>query len=166
MTSRHRLKSHDDLARTYALRAQKAADTRKKRKRKLRGKLVRAYAEKLPGSVLEVFWKEFKNLVRRESGVYVLYKNGVPHYVGKASNLAWRIRVHQRDRLKGKWDTFSLYVVRRAGYLKHLESLLLRIVEPRGTRVGGRLPGAENLKEKFLKELKRFAKALKEVRKV
>jgi hypothetical protein len=143
----------------------KAARTRKRRRRKNRGRLVRAYAEKLPGTVLGVFWKEFKRLVRGHGGIYVLYKNNIPHYVGKASKLSWRIRAHQRDRLKGKWDAFSFYAVKGERYLKHLESLLLRIVEPRGARVSGRLPGAENLRKELLTELKRYATALKEIKK-
>jgi hypothetical protein len=147
------------------LAALKAVQTRRRRRRKGRARLVRAYAEKLPGTVLGVFWKEFKNLVRGQSGIYVLYKRSLPHYVGKASNLPWRIRVHQRDRLKGKWDTFSFYVIRRAGFLKHMESLLLRIVEPRGARVSGRLSGAEDLREELMDELSRFSKALKELKK-
>jgi hypothetical protein len=128
------------------------------------GRLVRAYAEKLPGSVLNVFWKEFRTLVHGHSGIYVLYKHNVPHYVGKASSLSWRIRHHQRDRLKGKWDAFSFYAVKKKGYIKHLESLLLRIVEPEGAKVSGRLPGAENLRKKLMLELKRTATALKDLK--
>ncbi len=151
-----------ELKRSYRLRAKKAARTRR-RKRNSPGKLVRAYGEKLPGTVLGIFWKEFRKLVRGHSGIYVLYKDEIPHYVGKASSLSWRIRAHLRDRLKGKWDSFSFYAVRSTRYLKHLESLLLRIVKPRGARVSGRLPGAKNLRRELLPELKRYAKALKEL---
>jgi len=136
----------------------------RKHKSKGAGRLVRAYAEKLPGTVLSVFWKEFRSLVRGYSGIYVLYKDKVPHYVGKASSLSWRIRYHQRDRLKGKWDAFSFYTVKKKGYIKHLESLLLRIVEPEGARVSGRLPGAENLRVKLMQELKKTSNALRDLR--
>jgi hypothetical protein len=129
------------------------------------GRLVRAYAEKLPGSVLSVFWKEFRSLVHGHGGIYVLYKENVPHYVGRAASLSWRIRHHQRDRLKGKWDAFSFYSVKKKGHVKHLESLLLRIVEQEGARVSGRLPGAENLRVKLMVELKRTAAALKDLKK-
>jgi hypothetical protein len=123
-------------------------------------KLIRAYAEKPPGTVLGVFWKEFHGLLRGDSGIYVLYKDGIPHYVGKASKLSWRIRHHQRDRLKGKWDSFSLYVVRGDRYVKDVESLLLRIVKPKGALVSGRFRGAENLRKSLLPLLQRYAKAL------
>lgn len=135
----------------------------KRRKRKSR-KLIRAYAEKLPGTVLGVFWKEFHGLLRGHSGIYVLYKHGVPHYVGKASNLSWRIRHHQSDRLKGKWDSFSLYVVRGDRYVKDVESLLLRIVKPKGALVSGRFKGADNLRKELLPRLERYADALTDLR--
>ena len=64
---------------------QKAAATRRKGGR---GKLIQAYAEELPGTSLEVFWKEFRGLLRGQSGIYVLLKDGVPHYVGQAANLS------------------------------------------------------------------------------
>lgn len=134
------------------------------RKRKSRSKLVRAYAENLPGGLLGVFWKEFHELLRGHGGVYVLYKEEVPHYVGKASSLASRIRHHQRDRLKRKWDAFSLYVVRGDRHVKDVESLLLRIVKPKGARVSGRFRGAENLRKSLLPKLERYADALSELK--
>jgi hypothetical protein len=129
-------------------------------KRKSRSKLIRAYAENLPGVLLEVFWKEFHDLLRGHSGVYVLYREGLPHYVGKASSLASRIRHHQNDRLKRKWDAFSLYVVWGDRHVKDVESLLLRIVKPKGSLVSGRFRGAENLRKSLLPELERYAHAL------
>lgn len=136
---------------------------RKKRRRRKSRKLIRAYAEKLPGSVLGIFWREFRGLVSGHGGIYVLYKDGVPHYVGKAANLPSRIRAHLKDRLQRKWDTFSLYVVRGDRYMKDVESLLLRIVKPKGALVSGRFRGAKNLRRALLPKLKRYAAALNEL---
>jgi hypothetical protein len=128
-------------------------------------KLIRAYAEELPGTVLEVFRKELKDLLgKKKAGIYVLYREGKPYYVGKAGNLPSRIKDHTKDRLNKKWDAFSFYVVGRPGYSKHLESLLLRIVDPKGAHVGGRLQGAMNLEKKFKADLSKFAKALGELK--
>jgi hypothetical protein len=102
--------------------------------------------------------------LRGHSGIYALYKDGLPHYVGKASNLSWRIRHHQNDRLRGKWDSFSLYVVRGDRYVKDVESLLLRIVKPKGSLVSGRFRGAENLRRSLLPKLERYADALSDLR--
>jgi hypothetical protein len=139
---------------------QKAAATRNKG----RGRLIRAYAEELPGTVLDVFWREFKDLLRGQSGIYVLLKNGTPHYVGQAANLPFRIKNHLKDRLQGRWDAFSFYVVGRTRYLTDLETLLSRIVNPRGAKVIGRLRSARNLRKNFIKDLKRYAGALKDLR--
>ena len=136
----------------------------KPRKRKSRSKLVRKYAENMPGTLLGVFWKEFHDLLQGQSGVYVLYKNDVPHYVGKASSLASRVRHHLKDRLKGEWDAFSLYVVRGDRHVKDVESLLLRIVKPKGALVSGRFRGAENLRKSLLPRLERYADALAALR--
>ncbi len=84
---------------------------RKRRRRRSRSKLVRKYAENMPGTLLGVFWKEFKDLLQGQSGVYVLYKNDVPHYVGKASRLASRVRNHLKDRVisMGRRNTCSQF---------------------------------------------------------
>jgi len=137
---------------------------KKSRKQGSQRKLVRAYAERLPGTALEVFRKEFRGLLRGHGGIYVLYKKEVPHYVGKASNLSSRIRHHQKDRLKKKWDSFSLYVVRGDRHVKDVESLLLRIVRPKGSFVSGRFRGAKNLKKSLSRELKGYAKALADLK--
>lgn len=137
---------------------------KKARKRRSRRKLVRAYAENLPGTLLGVFWKEFHDLLRGQSGIYVLYKDDVPHYVGKASSLPSRIRHHQKDRLKGEWDAFSLYVVRGDRHVKDVESLLLRIVKPKGALVSGRFRGAKNLRKSLLPRLERYADALADLK--
>jgi hypothetical protein len=144
----------------------KRTKKRKKiKRRRSRVKLVRKFAEDMPGTLLGVFWKEFKDLLHGHSGVYVLYKNDVPHYVGKASSLASRVRQHLRDRHKGEWDTFSLYVVRGDRHVKDVESLLLRIVKPEGAIVSGRFRGAEDLKKSLLPRLERYADALADLRK-
>lgn len=98
-------------------------------------------------------------------GIYVLYKDGAPHYVGKAASLSWRIRAHMNDRLKRKWDTFSLYVIRGDRYMKDVESLLLRIVKPKGALVSGRFRGATNLRNELMPELEGYAAALAQLRK-
>lgn len=138
----------------------KAAATRKRRQ----GRLIRAYAEELPGAVLEVFWREFSGLLRGQSGIYVLLKNGLPHYVGQAANLPYRIRNHSRDRLRGKWDAFSFYVIGRTRYLTDLETLLSRIVNPKGAKVIGRLRTAKNLRKEFVADLRQYASALKSLK--
>jgi hypothetical protein len=88
-------------------------------------------------------WKEYREALGRKDrgrGIYVLYKKGRVYYIGlSTSSMRSRLRSHAtRDRHAGKWDTFSLYQVRRGKYIKDIESLLLRVFHPKGNRVSGR----------------------------
>jgi hypothetical protein len=87
--------------------------------------------------------------------VYSLYKRDVLYYVGLASNLRGRLEQHLRDRHKGLWTNFSLYLTLESGFMKELESLVLRIAEPKGNKQRGKFAKAQSL----LKTLKRRIKA-------
>lgn len=52
---------------------------------------------------------------RRQSGIYVLYDDYGPYYVGLArgDSIGRRLRSHTRDRHAGKWDRFSWFGFRR-----------------------------------------------------
>ena len=69
------------------------------------------------------------------------------------------------DRLRRKWDTFSVYVIKGDRYMKDVESLLLRIVKPKGAIVSGRFRGAKNLRQQLMPRLQSYAAALKELKK-
>lgn len=59
---------------------------------------------KLGNKTLEIdFWETY--------GIYVLNNDFRPVYVGKAAStrLGYRLRNHLRDRLAGRWDTFSWF---------------------------------------------------------
>ena len=60
-------------------------------------------------------------------------------------NLMGRIKHHLKDRHKGLWDRFSVYITQRNEHVKQLESLLLRIASPVGNRVKGNFGGSANL---------------------
>lgn len=46
---------------------------------------------------------------RRQSGLYILYGNYGPHYVGRANRLGGRLRQHRKDRHADKWNRFSWF---------------------------------------------------------
>lgn len=46
---------------------------------------------------------------RRQSGLYILYGDYGPYYVGRASHLGGRLRAHLKDRHAGKWSRFSWF---------------------------------------------------------
>lgn len=126
--------------------------------------LVLGYLENISSKVFSDYPKEITSLVAGQHGVYALYKGARLYYVGLATNLKNRVKHHLQDKHKGKWDKFSLYLVRKTDHIKELESLLLRIADPKGNSVKGRLAHAENLSRPLLKQMqKSHDKALTEI---
>ena len=118
----------------------------KKKIRKSR-QLILGYLESVSTEVFSNFPKALTDLVGKEHGVYALYKLGHLYYIGLATNLRNRIKNHLRDKHAGNWDSFSLYLVRKADHIRELESLILRISDPKGYRTRGKLPRASNLRQ-------------------
>ncbi|MDP8260250.1 MAG: GIY-YIG nuclease family protein [Candidatus Gygaella obscura] len=73
-------------------------------------------------------------LIGRTQGIYALYDDNDLYYVGKSTNLKGRVRHHLRDRHEGAWTHFSLFLLNSDKYIDELESIIIRIVDPRGNR--------------------------------
>ncbi|HRK01510.1 MAG TPA: hypothetical protein PLH57_02500 [Oligoflexia bacterium] len=116
--------------------------------------LVVQYIERVRSEIFEVYHREIKKFAKGRNGIYTLYSGNKLYYVGLASSLTGRINGHLRDRHKGEWDTFSMYLTADPTYLKEIESLILRIVDLKGNRVRGKLKNALDLRRELLKELK------------
>ncbi len=112
-------------------------------------KLLIGYLERISSKVFSDFPKELTALVGAEHGVYALYKGNRLYYIGLAGNLRKRIKQHLKDKHAGKWNAFSLYLVRRADHLRELESVMQRIADPKGNKAAGRLRHAQNLKSEL-----------------
>lgn len=109
--------------------------------------LLEQYLEDVSWEAMEQYPAVIQTLIRRKSGVYALYNDNRLYYVGLASNLMGRLKGHVRDRHKGLWNRFSVYLTARSeqSHIRELEALLLRIAKPAGNRVSGRLRAATNL---------------------
>ena len=98
----------------------------------------------------------------KQSGIYCLYNEFLPIYVGRAlnKNLGDRICSHLTDRLAGRWDSFSwfgVHQVNKVGSLrsfenrlnsrdviiKSLEAFALIAFDPRLNRRHEKLPNAQ-----------------------
>lgn len=108
--------------------------------------LVLGYIERISSDAFSAYPRQLTDLVQGRHGVYALYKGDHLYYVGLATNLRNRIKQHLNDRHAGKWNRFSLYLVRKAEHIRELESLILRISDPDGNATRGTLPGADNLR--------------------
>ena len=116
--------------------------------------LILGYLEKISSKIFSDFPKQLTDLVGRQHGVYALYKGNRLYYVGLAANLRGRIKQHLRDKHAGKWDKFSVYLIRKADHIRELESIVMRVADPAGNAARGRLPRAENLRPDLLKRIK------------
>ena len=116
--------------------------------------LVSQYLEHISGAALEEYQRIIRDYVRRRSGVYALYRGDRLYYVGLASNLRSRLGHHLKDKHRGKWDRFSVYLTIGDSHLKELESLVLRIVRPKGNAQAGKFHGAENLWSRLARDMR------------
>jgi hypothetical protein len=71
-------------------------------------------------------------------GIYALYDDHGLYYVGLTDySLRGRIKQHTNDRHKGKWNRFSWYHIPDIRHTKDIETIILRIVNPKGNKVKG-----------------------------
>lgn len=124
---------------------------RTKRVKRTARPLVGGYLERISVVAFEKYHNEITELVKSNHGIYALYKSDRLYYVGLATDLRRRVQQHLQDRHAGKWNRFSLYLVRKVDHIKEIESLLLSIADPRGNKQGGRLRRATNLQKQLRK---------------
>ena len=143
---------------------------KKKSKNPRKGALIKGMSKRLPAEILNdpAFEKGLDSIMRDYSGIYALYRRNKLYYVGLTKNLQGRINHHLDDRHARKWDGFVIFRIERVDYLKDIETLLTRIVDPPGNRAKGNVPRDANLnhvsKEIYRERelaLRRIKKALK-----
>jgi hypothetical protein len=131
----------------------------KKAKRKSRA-IVRGHLERIKSKVVEDYKDHITKLIGQNHGVYALYKDDELYYVGLATDLKGRIRNHLKNRHKGKWNRFSLYIIRKQDHIREVESLLMRIARPPGNRQLGKLSRSKNLMPDLIRMLDEHIKRL------
>jgi predicted GIY-YIG superfamily endonuclease len=63
-----------------------------------------------------------------KAGVYILYRDDVPHYIGQATKLRLRLREHacaKDSRYYNFWNYFSAFVVENPEHRNQVESILI-----------------------------------------
>jgi len=123
--------------------------------KRAKDKLVTEFFERVSGTVLDdpQYRVVVASLIKGHAGIYALYKGESLYYVGLAINLMARMKQHLKDKHARRWDTFSVYLTSQNEHIKPLESLLLRIVQPKGNSVKGKLPGAKDQKRYLAKQM-------------
>jgi hypothetical protein len=117
--------------------------------------LVTKHLENISRKALDDYQQIVREYVRRQNGIYVLYRKGKLYYVGLATDLRYRLKSHLRDRHGASWDRFSVYLTVGDSHLRELEALILRTVKPAGNKQKGKLARSENLLRRFKKDIKR-----------
>ncbi len=96
-------------------------------------KIVTKYARMWPREVWDIF-EDNALIVRKlpelqKSGVYILYRDDVPYYVGKTkTKLAKRLHDHSNktsDRYFNYWNYFSFFVVPDPDHVDEVEGILI-----------------------------------------
>lgn len=124
-------------------------------KNKIKSDLVSKYLENISKDALVKYTKVIKKYISGHYGVYALYRKNKLYYVGLAYNLKNRLKHHLKDRHAQYWDSFSVYLTNTGEHLRELEALLLRIIDKKGNKQGGRFGNAEDLKKKLRNDFRK-----------
>ena len=143
--------------------------SRRRKDHGTRGLLLKGILEYVPSDSFEILRGELRGIMHGQGGIYALYKRTRLYYVGLAKNLDGRLYGHlERDKHAGKWDNFSVFVIKRTRFLKDLETLVLRVSRPKANRMSGKIPKHHELRRvlrRYASDLRRkagkIAKALK-----
>jgi hypothetical protein len=125
----------------------------RRKKHKTRA-IIAWHLEKIGAKVFDDFSSVITDLIKGHQGIYALFKKDRLYYVGLARNLKSRINSHNKDRHQNKWTHFSLYIIRKEGHIKEIESLVLRIAYPKGNKVRGKLKQSKDLRPLLKRRLK------------
>lgn len=121
-----------------------------------RSPLVGQHLATISRDALQKHHQIIRRHVRSRQEGYALHRQGHLYYVGLASNLRSRLSHHLKDRHRHSWDRFSVYITIGDHHLKELESLILRIVQPKGNRVAGKFPKSEDIRRRFARDIRAF----------
>jgi predicted GIY-YIG superfamily endonuclease len=117
--------------------------------------LVVQHLENISWQILEEYPEIINNFIKDKSGIYALYNKDKLYYIGLATNLKQRLKIHLKDRHKGLWERFSVYLTVQDEHMKELETLLLRItLKPKGNRISGSFSNSKNLKADLSRTIK------------
>lgn len=133
-----------------------------KNRKSNKGKLIKGVLLDIPSDNFEAVGKELKEIIHEKPGIYALYKEDKLYYVGLASSLYGRVKWHLKDKHAGKWDHFSIFIVKSSKYLKDLETAIITIAEPKGNSIKGSIPNQSFLKRLLRRRIKDKRKLLKE----
>jgi GIY-YIG catalytic domain len=73
--------------------------------------------------------EDITKLLKNKTGVYILYRDDVPYYIGKSNNLFRRLAGYARNpnsKYYNFWNFFTVFVVSNQKYLEDVEGILIK----------------------------------------
>lgn len=135
----------------------------KKVSHSLKGALVKGFLEKKDRTGFELLLPKYREVIGDSSGIYALYKGKKLYYVGIATDLLQRVYWHMRDKHRNRWDKVSFFVIDKHKYSKDIETVILRIFEPKGNGTRGKFEGHYELQDKLNKIRREMKDLIKRV---
>jgi len=130
-----------------------------------RGSLIKEVVEHLHFESFEFLEEAINDMMKGKPGIYALYDNKKLYYVGLSINLKERVEKHTKDRHVNKWNNFSIYIINKTKFLKDIETILLRVINPPGNTVKGKIPKLKSLQKVLKKAAKqKVSEAKKEAK--
>jgi hypothetical protein len=95
---------------------------------------LESYAKMWPRSIFYALGDEKSNKLSKDvqfldhPGVYILYRDDIPYYIGQASKLGKRLYKHAFDtggRYSNFWNYFSAFVIPVASHRNQVEGILI-----------------------------------------
>jgi len=129
----------------------------------MKGALVKGFLEKKDRKGFELLLSRYKEVIGDSSGIYALYKGRKLYYVGIAINLLNRVDWHTKDKHRNKWDKVSFFVIDKHRYSKDIETVILRIANPKGNGTRGKFEGHFELQDKLNKIRREMRDLIKRV---
>ena len=134
-------------------------------KKSERGSLIKEVVEHLHFESFEFLEEAINDMMKGKPGIYALYDNKKLYYVGLSINLKERVEEHTKDRHVKKWNNFSIYIIKKTKFLKDIETILLRVINPPGNTVKGKIPKLKSLQKVLKKAAKqKVSEAKKEAK--
>ena len=134
-------------------------------KKSERGSLIKEVVEHLHFESFEFLEEAINDMMKGKPGIYALYDNKKLYYVGLSIDLKKRVKEHTEDGHAKKWNNFSIYIINKTKFLKDIETILLRVINPPGNTVKGKIPKLKSLQKVLKKAAKqKVSEAKKEAK--
>ncbi len=100
----------------------------------VKDKIVSGVAQLWPRDVFNLregnkYLDDVKEILDKKSGVYILYRDDKPYYIGKTKNLFKRLTGYARNPNSKRyhfWNYFTAFIVTKSRLIDDVEAILIR----------------------------------------